>query len=97
MNIPFTKFNNFGVLISSVLILISLLSMLFKGLTLGLDFTGGVSLEIKYEQKADLERIRSSISKIENSNFVVLNFGSDDNVLIKFQSCLLYTSDAADD
>ena len=86
MNIPFTKFNNLGVLISSVLILISVLSMLFKGLTLGLDFTGGVSLEIKYEQKADLERIRSSISKIENSNFVVLNFGSDDNVLIKFQS-----------
>ena len=86
MNIPFTKFNNLGVIISSVLILISVLSMLFKGLTLGLDFTGGVSLEIKYEQKADLERIRSSISKIENSNFVVLNFGSDDNVLIKFQS-----------
>ena len=86
MNIPFTKFNNLGMLISSVLILISVLSMLFKGLTLGLDFTGGVSLEIKYEQKADLERIRSSISKIENSNFVVLNFGSDDNVLIKFQS-----------
>ena len=86
MNIPFTKFNDLGVLTSSVLILISVLSMLFKGLTLGLDFTGGVSLEIKYEQKADLERIRSSISKIENSNFVVLNFGSDDNVLIKFQS-----------
>ena len=86
MNIPFTKFNNLGVIISSVLILISVLSMLFKGLTLGLDFTGGVSLEIKYEQKADLERIRSSISKIENPNFVVLNFGSDDNVLIKFQS-----------
>ena len=86
MNIPFTKFNNLGMIISSVLILISVLSMLFKGLTLGLDFTGGVSLEIKYEQKADLERIRSSISKIENSNFVVLNFGSDDNVLIKFQS-----------
>ena len=86
MNIPFTKFNNLGVIISSVLILISILSMIFKGLTLGLDFTGGVSLEIKYQEKANLERIRSSISKIENSNFVVLNFGSDDNVLIKFQS-----------
>ena len=49
MNIPFTKFNNLGVIISSVLILISVLSMLFKGLTLGLDFTGGVSLEIKYD------------------------------------------------
>ena len=59
---------------------------MFKGLNLGLDFTGGVSLEIKYDQKADLSKIRSSISKIENANFVVLNFGSDDKVLIKFQS-----------
>ena len=45
-----------------------------------------MSLELKYEQKADLERIRQSISKIENANFVVLNYGSDENVLIKFQS-----------
>ena len=50
------------------------------------DFTGGISLELKYEQKADLEKIRNSISKIENSNFVVLNYGSDNSVLIKFQS-----------
>ena len=51
MNIPFTKFNNLGVLISSVLILISILSMIFKGLTLGLDFTGGVSLKLSIKKK----------------------------------------------
>ena len=86
MNIPFIKFNKFGIMISSCLILVTLISLLFKGLNLGLDFTGGISLEVKYEQKADLERIRNSISKIENSNFVVLNYGSDNSVLIKFQS-----------
>ena len=86
MNIPFIKFNKFGIMISSFLILVTLISLLFKGLNLGLDFTGGISLEVKYEQKADLERIRNSISKIENSNFVVLNYGSDNSVLIKFQS-----------
>ena len=86
MNIPFIKFNKFGIMISSFLILVTLISLLFKGLNLGLDFTGGISLELKYEQKADLERIRNSISKIENSNFVVLNYGSDNSVLIKFQS-----------
>ena len=86
MNIPFVKYNNLGFITSSVLIVIACISLMFKGLNLGLDFTGGVSLEIKYEQKADLSKIRSSISKIENANFVVLNFGSDDKVLIKFQS-----------
>lgn len=86
MNIPFIRYNNIGFLTSSALILIASISLIFKGLNLGLDFTGGVSLEIKYDQKADLSKIRSSISKIENANFVVLNFGSDDKVLIKFQS-----------
>ena len=69
MNIPFVKTNLYGMAISSVLLVITLISLSFKGLTLGLDFTGGVSLELKYEQKADLERIRQSISKIENANF----------------------------
>lgn len=86
MNIPFTKYNNLGLLISSLVLLISLVSILFKGLNYGLDFTGGVSLEIKYNEKADLERIRGSIDKIDDANFLVLNFGSDEKVLIKFQS-----------
>ncbi|MAV83734.1 MAG: protein translocase subunit SecF [Gammaproteobacteria bacterium] len=86
MNIPFTKYNNLGLSISSLVLLVSLVSILFKGLNYGLDFTGGVSLEIKYNEKADLERIRGSISKIDDANFLVLNFGSDEKVLIKFQS-----------
>ena len=86
MNIPFIKFNYVGIIASGILLAITSISLVTKGLNLGLDFTGGVSLEIKYEEKADLVKIRSSISKIENSNFVVLNFGSDNNVLIKFQS-----------
>ena len=64
MNIPFTKFNNFGVLISSVLILISVLSMLFKGLTLGLDFTGGVSLEISMNKKLILKEYVQAFLKL---------------------------------
>ena len=59
MNIPFIQFNKFGIMISSCLILVTLISLLLKGLNLGLDFTGGISLELKYEQKADLEKIRN--------------------------------------
>jgi len=86
MNIPFTKFNRPALLFSACMLVIAIGTLLLKGLNLGLDFTGGVSVELKYESKADLEKIRGSLNEIDGANFVVLNFGSDEDVLIKFQS-----------
>jgi len=86
MNIPFTKFNRQALIFSGSMLLIAILTLFFKGLNLGLDFTGGISVELKYPSKANLEKIRENLSEIEGANFVVLNFGSDEDVLIKFQS-----------
>ncbi len=86
MNIPFTKFNNLGLAISGLLLILSIAFISLRGLNFGLDFTGGISIEINYDGKVELEDIRTSLSSIEDANFVVLNFGSDDNILIKFQS-----------
>ena len=86
MNIPFTKFNTPALLFSASMLVIAIGTLFIKGLNLGLDFTGGVSVELKYESKADLEKIRGSLNEIDGANFVVLNFGSDEDVLIKFQS-----------
>ena len=86
MNIPFTKFNRTALLFSASMLVIAIGTLFLKGLNLGLDFTGGVSVELKYESKADLEKIRGSLNEIDGANFVVLNFGSDEDVLIKFQS-----------
>ena len=85
-NIPFTKFNRPALLFSASMLVIAIGTLFIKGLNLGLDFTGGVSVELKYESKADLEKIRGSLNEIDGANFVVLNFGSDEDVLIKFQS-----------
>jgi preprotein translocase subunit SecF len=86
MNIPFTRFNRPALLFSASMLVIAIGTLFLKGLNLGLDFTGGVSVELKYESKADLEKIRGSLNEIDGANFVVLNFGSDEDVLIKFQS-----------
>ena len=86
MNIPFTQFNRPALLFSASMLVIAIGTLFIKGLNLGLDFTGGVSVELKYESKADLEKIRGSLNEIDGANFVVLNFGSDEDVLIKFQS-----------
>lgn len=86
MNIPFVRYNNLGFITSSTLIVIACISLLFKGLNLGQEFTGGIALQLKYDQKAELPKIRSSLSKIENVDFKVNNFGSDNEVKITFQS-----------
>ena len=86
MNIPFVRYNNLGFITSSALIVIACISLLFKGLNLGQEFTGGIALQLKYDQKAELPKIRSSLSKIENVDFKVNNFGSDNEVKITFQS-----------
>tara|TARA_B100000287_G_scaffold358279_1_gene349892 strand:- start:168 stop:377 length:210 start_codon:yes stop_codon:yes gene_type:complete len=51
MNIPFVKYNNLGFITSSVLIVIACISLIFKGLNLGLDFTGGVSQKLNTIKK----------------------------------------------
>ena len=86
MNIPFVRYNNLGFITSSVLIVIACISLLFKGLNLGQEFTGGIALQLKYDEKAELPKIRSSLSKIENADFKVNIFGSDNEVKITFQS-----------
>ena len=86
MNIPFTKFNRLALLFSASMLVIAIGTLFLKGLNLGLDFTGGVSVELKYESKADLEKIRGSLNESDGANLVVLNVGSDEDVLIKFQS-----------
>ena len=42
MNIQFMKFRKIALIISGLLLITSLISLTFKNLELGLDFTGGV-------------------------------------------------------
>ena len=47
MNIPFTKYNTLGLLISSIILLVSITSIFFKGLNYGIDFKGGTLIELR--------------------------------------------------
>jgi len=70
--------------ISSLLLLVlSVGSLSFKGLNLGLDFSGGTLIEVSYEQAADLAEIRDLVFTNGFDDFQVVNFGSNSDVLIK--------------
>ena len=81
--IPFMKFRKIAGIFSIALFSISVLTLGFRGLTLGLDFSGGTLIEISYEEPANLEEIRSILIANNFEDSQVVNFGTDLDVLIK--------------
>lgn len=69
--------------ISVVFILISLASLTTRGLELGLDFTGGVLIEVGYDEPAELEDVRATLAAAGYTEAVVQTFGAATDVLIR--------------
>jgi len=82
-NIPFMDYRRFATIGSLVLLVLSIGSLSFKGLNLGLDFSGGTLIEVSYEEAADLRQIRDLMTNNGFDDFQVVNFGSNSDVLIK--------------
>ena len=82
-NIPFMSYRRFATIGSLVLLMLSVGSLSFKGLNLGLDFSGGTLIEVSYEEAADLVDIRDLMTGNGFDDFQVVNFGSNSDVLIK--------------
>jgi preprotein translocase subunit SecF len=82
-NIPFMNYRRVATISSLVLLVLSVGSLSFKGLNLGLDFSGGTLIEVSYEQAADLAEIRDLVFTNGFDDFQVVNFGSNSDVLIK--------------
>jgi preprotein translocase subunit SecF len=65
------------------MVVVSLVSLTTRGLNLGIDFTGGVLLEVGYPQEADLVGIREVLSNAGFEQFVVQSFGSATDVMVR--------------
>ena len=83
MNINFMRFRKIAITISLIMFVGSIGSIFMKGLSLGLDFSGGTLVEIQYEDSVDLQEIRGVLSDNGYEDFQVVNFGSSLDVLIK--------------
>lgn len=76
------QYKLFGVL-SLSLIVLSVALVLLRGLNFGVDFTGGVVVELKYPQAADLEQIRTQAQVAGFEDFEVQYFGSAKDVVVR--------------
>ena len=83
LNIPFMSYRKIATIASLSLLALSILSLGFRGLNLGLDFSGGTLIEVSYSEAADLGEIRNLMTANGFDDFQVVNFGSNTDVLIK--------------
>ena len=82
-DIPFMRYALIFNVISVVTFLVAVGSLAFRGLNLGIDFTGGTVMEVSYPQAADLGRIRESVARLGFTDASVQNFGTSRDVLIR--------------
>jgi preprotein translocase subunit SecF len=82
-NIDFIGKRRITTVVSIALILISIVSLATRGLNLGIDFTGGVLMEVGYSEPADLGEIRERLADGGFDNALVQNFGTATDVLIR--------------
>ncbi len=78
-----SKSKRFGILSLTVLI-ISIGLILTKGFNYGIDFAGGTLVQVQYEGKAPIKKIRDAISKDKHyESASVTFFGSDEEVIVR--------------
>lgn len=82
-DIPFMSYRKLSAFISVLTFILAAIFLSTKGLNLGVDFTGGTIMEVKYEQPAKIEQIRQILSSINLSDSQVQNFGTANDVLIR--------------
>jgi len=86
INIPFNKFYKRFNILSSILILISLLLLIFKGLNFGVDFKGGTLIELRsLDNTLNISDLRKSFNNLNLGDVTVKKFGKDNDYVIKFE------------
>ncbi|MCM1323067.1 MAG: protein translocase subunit SecF [Acetobacter sp.] len=86
-NIDFMKARKFTYALSAVLVVLSFLSMYFKSFNFGIDFSGGVLMEIKSEQPINVEEIRSKLSVLNLDELNLQTIGDKgDELMIRAQA-----------
>ena len=83
--IDFINKRKYAMIYSAFLLSLSVISLGWQGLKLGIDFTGGTLIEVGYQQTADLEDIRTKLASANYTGTNVQHFGSDTEVLIQLE------------
>ena len=84
--IAFNKYYNHFNLLSSILIVVSLLLLIFKGLNFGIDFKGGTLIELRAsDSKINVSSLRDRFNQMDLGDVSVKKFGNDTDFLVNLK------------
>lgn len=81
--IPFMNLEKPMAILSIIIVLVSIAAIFINGLNLGLDFTGGVSADVSYEQPVEQTAIIETLEKAGFNDAVVQYLGSNTQLLVR--------------
>jgi len=81
--IDFMRFHKPAFLLSVIMVVGSLVLLFTKGLNYGIDFAGGITMEVQQEQPVDLAALRTQLDGLNVGEITLQTFGTPNDVLIR--------------
>ena len=82
-DVPFMSYAKVTTMISLVTFILAVAALGFKGLNLGVDFTGGTVMEITYPHPAEVTKVRDTLTRIGLHDAAVQTFGTSHDILVR--------------
>ena len=84
-DIKFMSLKKIPVLLSSILLVISLFSIIFKGFNFGIDFSSGYIVQLKFNEQVSVLDIQNKFSQNNIDDVSVQLYGSSKDILLKLK------------
>src|SRR5579864_9266032 len=85
-HINFLGVRKFAMGMSIVVLIAAIASLAVRHLNLGVDFTGGVTVQVNYPAPADLGAVRDALTAGGYAGAIAQNFGTPEEVLIRIRA-----------
>ena len=86
-NINFMKAKKLGFVISGLMVALSIACIAIKGFNYGIDFSGGILMEVKAPQQVNIEEMRNTLSHVDLDDINIQTIGENgDEVMIRAQA-----------
>ena len=83
LNLDLMGKRKLALIFSSVVLVVAALALVVRGLSFGIDFTGGTLIEVGYQQEVSLDTVRNALAEGGFPDTQVQQFGTPQDILIR--------------